>query len=64
MAGDLGLDVVSSPTRQGPAVRTRETQARSVGRETLAYLYYRLFDGGVEPSPAAGRDVGAVFTGG
>jgi len=48
MADDLGLDVVSSPTRQGPAVRTRATQARSVGRETLAYLYYRLFHGSPE----------------
>jgi uncharacterized SAM-binding protein YcdF (DUF218 family) len=62
MADDLGLDVVSSPTRQGPAVRTRETQARSVGRETLAYLYYRLFNGspemGLESSPDTGSETG------
>lgn len=43
MARDLGLEAESSPTRQGPAVRTRETQAHYIGRETLAYLYYRLF---------------------
>lgn len=42
MATDLGLDATSSPTRQGPTVRDRSTQARYVGRETLAYLYWRV----------------------
>lgn len=42
MARDLGIEAVTSPARSGPAVRTRETQARYIGRETLAYLYYRL----------------------
>ncbi len=42
MARDLGLHAVSSPARHGPAVRTRETQVRYIGRETVAYLYYRL----------------------
>lgn len=43
MARDLGLDAATSPTRQGPAVRTRSTEARYIGRETLGYLYYRIF---------------------
>lgn len=42
IAADLGMDTLSSPTRQGPAVFTRETQARAIVRETAAYLYYRL----------------------
>ncbi|MBA2554113.1 MAG: YdcF family protein [Geodermatophilaceae bacterium] len=42
IAADLGMTTVSSPTRQGPAVFTRETQLRSIVRETGAYLYYRL----------------------
>jgi uncharacterized SAM-binding protein YcdF (DUF218 family) len=43
MARDLGLSATTSPTRQGPAVRTRATQAHYIARETLGYLYYRLF---------------------
>jgi uncharacterized SAM-binding protein YcdF (DUF218 family) len=43
MAGDAGIDAVTSPTRQGPAVRTRETQIRYVLREALGYLYYEAF---------------------
>lgn len=42
IAADLGMATLSSPTRQGPAVFTRETQARAIVRETGAYLYYRL----------------------
>jgi len=42
IAADLGMSTLSSPTRQGPAVFTRETQARAIFRETAAYLYYRL----------------------
>lgn len=40
IARDQGIDAVMSPTRQGPAVRTRETQIRYVARETLVYVYY------------------------
>ena len=29
IAGDLGMDALASPTRQGPAVYTRETQANA-----------------------------------
>ena len=42
MARDLGLAAESSPTRAGPAVRTRGTQFRYILRETAAYLYYQL----------------------
>ena len=40
MAEDAGLDAESSPTRQGPAVQTRNTQFRYILRETAAYLLY------------------------
>jgi len=43
MATDQGMDAVMSPTRQGPAVRQRGTQIRYIGRETVAYLYYKIF---------------------
>ena len=42
MARDEGLAAWASPTRQGPAVQTRQTQARYIARETAAMLYYRL----------------------
>jgi uncharacterized SAM-binding protein YcdF (DUF218 family) len=44
MARDSGIAAVTSPTRRGPAVQTRETQIRYIARETGALLYYRLFD--------------------
>jgi uncharacterized SAM-binding protein YcdF (DUF218 family) len=43
MADDAGIDAVTSPTRQGPAVRTRGVELRYIARETLAYVYYKLF---------------------
>ncbi|MHA6795742.1 YdcF family protein [Pseudonocardia bannensis] len=42
MAEDSGLEAWTSPTRRGPVVQTRETQARYIFRETGALLYYRL----------------------
>jgi uncharacterized SAM-binding protein YcdF (DUF218 family) len=45
IAGDLGWRAATSPTRSGPMVRTRETEARYVVRETFGYLYYRLSAG-------------------
>lgn len=45
MARDLGIDAAMSPTRRGPAVRQRGTQIRYIGRETLAYLYWKVFNG-------------------
>lgn len=45
MAREEGIEAVGSPTRQGPAVYTRETQARYIARETAALLYYELLGG-------------------
>lgn len=42
MARDLGLDAYSSPTRSGPIVQTRGTQARYIVRETGALLLYEV----------------------
>jgi uncharacterized SAM-binding protein YcdF (DUF218 family) len=42
MARDAGLDAWTAPTRQGPAVFTRESQAHGIARETGALLWYRL----------------------
>jgi uncharacterized SAM-binding protein YcdF (DUF218 family) len=42
MARDNGLEAWTSPTRSGPIVQTRETQARYILRETAALLFYRL----------------------
>jgi uncharacterized SAM-binding protein YcdF (DUF218 family) len=48
MARDLGIEARTSPTRAGPAVRTRGTQVRYILRETGALLYYKLFGGSPE----------------
>jgi uncharacterized SAM-binding protein YcdF (DUF218 family) len=53
MAHDSGIDAVTSPTRQGPAVRTRETEIRYIFRESLAYLYYKLFHRSSDAGPNA-----------
>lgn len=53
MATDLGIDAVTSPTRSGPSVHTRGTEARYIARETAAYLYYRVFGSSSEAGPAA-----------
>ncbi|MCW2713319.1 MAG: uncharacterized protein JWN88_366 [Frankiales bacterium] len=53
MARDEGIDAQTSPTRTGPSVRTRGTQVRYIGRETLAYLYYRSLGGSGESGPNA-----------
>lgn len=42
MARDSGLNAWTSPTRSGPVVQTRQTQARYIARESAALLYYRL----------------------
>lgn len=42
MANDQGLESWSSPTRTGPAVQTRETQAWNIIRETGALMFYRV----------------------
>jgi uncharacterized SAM-binding protein YcdF (DUF218 family) len=48
MARDSGLAAWTSPTRSGPVVQTRETQARYIVRETGAMLYYRLTHASVD----------------
>ena len=53
MATDLGIHATTSPTRTGPAVRDRGTEARYIARETAAYLYYRLFGESSEAGPHA-----------
>ena len=53
MARDQGIDAQTSPTRAGPSVRTRGTQARYIARETLAYLYYRILGRSGEAGPSA-----------
>lgn len=42
MARDAGLDAWTAPTRQGPAVITRESQLHGITRETGALLWYQL----------------------
>jgi uncharacterized SAM-binding protein YcdF (DUF218 family) len=53
MARDLGLTAQTSPTRQGPTVRTREAQARYIVREAAGYLYYKLFGSSPQRGPDA-----------
>jgi len=53
MARDVGLDATASPTRAGPAVRTRGTEVRYVVRETAGYLFYRVFHTSSEASANA-----------
>lgn len=42
MARDNGIDAVTSPTRGGPTVGSRRTEAYYIVRETGGYLYYTL----------------------
>jgi uncharacterized SAM-binding protein YcdF (DUF218 family) len=53
MAADRGIDAVVSPTRRGPAVRTRETEVRYILRETMAYLYWKAFHRSADSGPNA-----------
>ena len=54
MAQDAGMDAVSSPTRQGPAVQTRTTQFKYILRETAAYLLYRATGASIGGAPGIG----------
>jgi uncharacterized SAM-binding protein YcdF (DUF218 family) len=54
MAEDSGISAESSPTRQGPAVQTRNTQFRYILRETAAYLLYRVTGESVAGAPGIG----------
>lgn len=42
MMRDQGVSAWTAPTRTGPAVYTRESQAHGIARETGALLWYRL----------------------
>lgn len=42
MARDDGLEAWTAPTRQGPAVFTRESQLHGIARESGALLWYQL----------------------
>ncbi|MEV0467659.1 YdcF family protein [Nocardia tengchongensis] len=42
MMRDAGLAAWTAPTRTGPAVYTRESQAHGIFRETFALLWYQL----------------------
>jgi uncharacterized SAM-binding protein YcdF (DUF218 family) len=53
MARSVGIDAVTSPARQGPAVRTRGTELRYIGRETLAYVYFQVFRRSSDAGPDA-----------
>jgi uncharacterized SAM-binding protein YcdF (DUF218 family) len=53
MARSEGIDAVTSPTRQGPAVRTRGTELHYIARETLAYLYFLVFRRSSDSGPNA-----------
>lgn len=44
MARDNGIKAVTSPTRSGPTVGSRDTQFHYIVRETGGYLYYVLFE--------------------
>ncbi len=53
IARDLGISAATSPVRSGPAVHTRSTEARYIARETIAYLYYRIFHRSSAKGPGA-----------
>jgi uncharacterized SAM-binding protein YcdF (DUF218 family) len=54
MGQDAGMEAESSPTRQGPAVQTRDTQFRYILRETAAYLLYRVTGESIAGAPGIG----------
>lgn len=43
MARDAGIDAQTSPEQSGPLFSSRSTELRYIARETMAYLYYRVF---------------------
>jgi uncharacterized SAM-binding protein YcdF (DUF218 family) len=43
MARDAGIDAETSPERDGPLFSSRTTEIRYITRETLAYIYYKIF---------------------
>ncbi|RVW05871.1 YdcF family protein [Rhodococcus xishaensis] len=55
MARDAGLEAWTAPTRQGPAVITRESQLNGIARETGALLWYQLTHFSVDFAYTAGQ---------
>ena len=53
IARDLGLDAASSPVTVGPSTRGFWTQVKYIGREAVAYLYYRVFHRASRAGPGA-----------
>ncbi|MBE1535015.1 YdcF family protein [Actinomadura algeriensis] len=64
MAEDHGIEAAASPTRSGPTVQTRETQAYYIVRETAAYLSYAFLGGDGEPASPPAGDGGTGTSGG
>ena len=54
MAQSLGLTATTSPVHSGPVVQSRTTELRYIGRETAAYVWWRLSDG--RSMPFSGPD--------
>lgn len=52
-AREVGLRARTSPSRTGPAVHGRGTEARYIARETVAYLYYKVFRTSFGRGPSA-----------
>ncbi|WP_307828538.1 YdcF family protein [Antrihabitans sp. YC2-6] len=55
MARDDGLEAWTAPTRQGPAVFTRESQLHGITRETGAMLWYQITHYAADFSYTAGQ---------
>ena len=53
MAGELGMDARTSPTRTGPVVQGRGRELRYILRETAAYLHYKVFRTSFGRGPSA-----------
>jgi len=53
IAEDVGIDAATSPSHTGPVVHTRGTELRYIARETLAFLYYRIFHRSFDAGPRA-----------
>jgi uncharacterized SAM-binding protein YcdF (DUF218 family) len=53
IAEDLGIEAETSPSRSGPAVHSRGTELHYIGRETMAFLYYRVFHRSFDAGPRA-----------
>jgi uncharacterized SAM-binding protein YcdF (DUF218 family) len=53
MAAQVGLHARTSPTRHGPVVQGRGSEARYIARETVAYLYFKVFKTSFGRGPSA-----------